>query len=247
MALFMTDSPTPIGGEPLSLSLVIPTLNAGATLPATLTALAAPTPGVDLDVVVVDGGSQDETLDVAQRFGARIAHADGGRGPQLAEGARVALGGWLLFLHADTRLPDDWPAIVRDFAAAPANAMRAGYFRLALDVAATEAESPAARRIERLAAWRARRLGLPYGDQGLLLSRALYEAAGGFEPIPLMEDVRLVRRIGSARLIELPGAVVTGAERYRRDGFWRRPLRNLCLLGLHTLGVSPQRLARLYG
>lgn len=243
----MTPNPTPSGGEPLSLSVVIPTLNAAGTLPATLAALATSTPGIELDVVVVDGGSTDETLDVAQRCGVRIAHADGGRGPQLAEGARVALGAWFLFLHADTRPPEGWPAVVRAFAAAPANAMRAGYFRLALDVPTTDPARPAARRIERLTAWRCRRMGLPYGDQGLLLSRALYEAVGGFESVPLMEDVRLVRRIGKARLSEMPAVAVTGAARYRRDGFWRRPLKNLSLLGLHSLGVSPHLLAKLYG
>ena len=99
----------------------------------------------------------------------------------------------------------------------------------------------------RLANWRARAFGLPYGDQGLLISRVLYDAAGGYAPLPLMEDVDLVRRLGKRRLAPLEAVAVTAAERYRRNGWWRRPLRNLCLLGLYVLGIPPERLARWYG
>lgn len=229
--------------RPIGLGIVIPTLNAAESLRATLRALAVPTPGLSVDLVVVDGGSEDETLDIAQRFGARIAVAEGGRGPQLAEGARVALGDWLLFLHADTLPPPDWPALIRDFAETPGARGRAGYFRLALD----DKANPAARRVERFVAWRSRLLGLPYGDQGLLVARAAYEAAGGFPPLPLMEDVALVRGIGRRRLVALDGAAVTSAARYRRDGYLRRGARNLLCLGLYFCGVPPRIIRRLYG
>jgi hypothetical protein len=107
--------------------------------------------------------------------------------------------------------------------------------------------SRAARRVERLVAWRCRRLGLPYGDQGLLIHRDLYREVGGFRAIPLMEDVDLARRIGRKRLLMLEADALTSAVRYRRDGFWLRPLRNLTLLGLYWLGVPPERLVRWYG
>jgi hypothetical protein len=118
----------------------------------------------------------------------------------------------------------------------------AATFTLAFDDA-----SPAARRLERIVDWRARRLGLPYGDQGLLLSRALYDRVGGFRPLPLMEDVDLVRRIGRRRIRLLAARAVTSAERYRRDGWIVRPARNLGCLSLYFLGVPPALLAKLYG
>lgn len=229
------------GAAPIALGVVIPTLNAAGGLAGTLRALSVPTPGLSVDVVVVDGGSTDATLDIAQRFGARIATAEGGRGPQLAEGARAVLGDWLLFLHADTRPPLDWPALARDHAAAGPG--RAGYFRFALD----DDRAPAARRLERLVDWRSRILGLPYGDQGLLIARADYDAAGGYPAVPLMEDVALVRRIGRRRLVSLDGAAVTSAARYRRDGYRRRALRNAVCLTLYFLGVPPRVIRRLYG
>ena len=106
---------------------------------------------------------------------------------------------------------------------------------------------PRARRIERWARWRARALALPYGDQGLLIHRALYRELGGFAPIPLMEDVQFLRRIGRRRLVHLAVEARTSARRYRRDGWWSRPARNLTLLGLYFLGAPPAWLKRLYG
>jgi hypothetical protein len=96
-------------------------------------------------------------------------------------------------------------------------------------------------------AWRCRRLGLPYGDQGLLIHRDLYLAVGGFPSVELMEDVALVRRIGKHRLTALPMTVTTSAERYRRDGYIGRPLRNLSCLALYLIGVAPPIIRRLYG
>ena len=121
-------------------------------------------------------------------------------------------------------------------------ALKAAHFKFALDDA-----SNAARRVELMANWRARRLGLPYGDQGLLMSRKHYHALVGYLDIPIMEDVDMARRIGRQNLVELPATATTSADRYQRDGYWLRPLRNLALLALYFLGVSPQRLAKLYG
>ena len=118
----------------------------------------------------------------------------------------------------------------------------AAVFRFVLDD-----EDARARRVERLTRWRARVLGLPYGDQGLLISRRFYEGLGGYRPIPLMEDVDLARRIGRRRLEVLEADAVTSSERYRRDGWIVRPLRNLTILALYFLGLPPRLLVRLYG
>lgn len=224
------------------LSIVIPTLNAAATLAEVLDGFA-PRQGMGgLEIIVVDGGSSDATCATAQSKGATIITAPRGRGGQLAAGAKASRGDWLLFIHADTVLSADWSDEATDFMARPENAKRAGVFRLALDDGA-----PAARRLETMAAWRARVFGLPYGDQGLLIGREFYDELGGFRPLPLMEDVDLARRIGRARFVHLGAKAQTSALRYRRSGYLRRSARNLTCLALYFLGVKPQLLVRLYG
>ena len=220
------------------LTIIIPTLNAATALGETLASVRTAPPG---EIIVVDGGSGDDTLSIAKAFGAHVIEARQGRGQQLAVGALASHGEWLLFLHADTRLADGWRSVVGAFMADPRNRRCAGYFRFALDDPAR-----AARRIEAAVRWRNRALGLPYGDQGLLISRAFYEEVGGYRALPLMEDVNLVVRIGRRRLVELGAEAVTSAEKYRRDGYVRRPLRNLLCLALYGAGVPVRVIAGLY-
>jgi rSAM/selenodomain-associated transferase 2 len=217
------------------LSVVIPALNAAGMLPSCVGALR----GLPGEVVVVDGGSADGTAEVAARLGALVVHAPHGRGRQIAAGVAAARGEWLLLLHADTVLAPGWEAAAWRFMAQGEG--RAAYFRFTLDAA-----EPEARRLERMVAWRCRRLGLPYGDQGLLLARSLLEAVGGVRDLPLMEDVDLVRRIGRRRLVGLDVAAVTSAVRWRRDGWVRRSARNLGCLGLYFLGVPLWVIVKVY-
>lgn len=217
-------------GNVSQVSVIIPTLDAAASLPPLLAELARAGVG---EVILADGGSTDGTRGLG-----RVVDAPRGRGSQLVVGAAAARGEWLLFLHADTRLQPGWREAVAMAMAAPD---RAAYFRFALDD-----EAPQARRLEAAVAWRCRWLALPYGDQGLLISRQLHDAVGGFRPIPLMEDVDLVRRIGRTRLVALPVAAITSAERWRRDGWWGRSARNMGILALWLCGVKPERLARMY-
>lgn len=218
-----------------ALSVVIPALDAAATLPATLSALS----GHSAELVVVDGGSADATAAVAAAHGARVVTAPRGRGGQIAAGIAAARRPWLLVWHADTVPGPGWVGAAAAFLAT--DGTRAAHFRFALDD-----PSPAARRLERMVAWRCRALGLPYGDQGLLIARALHDAVGGYRPLPLLEDVDLVRRLGAGRLVALEARAVTSAARWRRDGWRARSARNLLVLGLWRLGVPPRRLARLY-
>ena len=216
------------------LSVIIPTLNAAATLEDCLSRL-----GEVRDVVVVDGGSWDGSQAIAEAAGARLVVADPGRGAQLRLGAEAARGDWLLFLHADTLLEPGWRQAAHAHRESWPGA--AGCFRFRLDSRAWQA-----RLIESGVALRTWIFGLPYGDQGLLVPRDLYERVGGFAAVPLMEDVDLVRRIGWRRLKLLQADAVTSAARWRRDGWFRRSARNLSCLLLHLFGMSEERLARIY-
>ncbi len=220
---------------PPKISVVIPALNAAASLPATLAAF-----GPGEEIVVSDGGSSDDTVAVAKTSGARVVVSPRGRGRQLTAGVEAAEAEWLLLLHADTRLSPEW----RDEATRhiERNPTKAAYFEFALDSA-----DPRARRLEKLVAWRCRVLALPYGDQGLLLHRDTLRDAGGIRSLPLMEDVDLIRRLGRGRRVALPATAVTSAAKWERDGWYRRSGRNLMCLSLWYLGMPPARIARIYG
>jgi rSAM/selenodomain-associated transferase 2 len=225
------------------LSVIIPTLNAEASLRRSLPSIASLSAvSMMREVIFADGGSSDRTAEIADEAGAVFVQAPHGRGVQLAAGAERAAGAWLLFLHADTALEPGWEKAVRAFLDDPENAARIGYFRFGLDDG-----SASARSLEAAVALRCRLFRLPYGDQGLLISRDLYRRLGGFRPIPLMEDVDLVRRAGWRRMAPLPARATTSAERYRRDGYLMRPVRNLFCLSLYFLGVPPRAIAKLYG
>ena len=228
------------------ISVVIPTLNAERTLVHCLAALVpAVVQGVVQEAIVVDGGSTDETRLIAEGAGTHLIQTAAGRGSQLGAGAASARGEWLLFLHADTVLEPAWAEEARNFIDRIQNGRRnqaAAYFRFALD---DDGLMP--RLVEWLVAMRCRVLALPYGDQGLLISRNLYHRLGGFRPLPLMEDVDLVRRLERSELVMLKSRAITSGERYRREGYLFRSLRNLGCVLLYYLRVPPRVLARLYG
>lgn len=212
----------------------MPTLNAAATVAGSLVAI-----GEGADVVVADGGSTDGTADLARSLGARVLVGAGGRGQQIAAGIAAARSPWLLLLHADTRLAPGWAAeAAAHMLGSPGSA---GYFRFALD-----SPDPRARRLERAVAWRCRVMALPYGDQGLLIAQDVLDAAGGVRPLPLMEDVDLVRRLGRRRLAPLPADAVTSAVKWERDGWRLRSVLNMAYLALWYAGVPPSWIARRY-
>jgi rSAM/selenodomain-associated transferase 2 len=160
------------------------------------------------------------------------------RSTQMNEGAKRAGGAWLLFLHADSRLPGGWLEHLRG---APADAV-GGWFRFALDDPAWQA-----RVIERGVALRVRLLRLPYGDQGIFVRADVFRALGGYREVPLLEDVEFVRRLVRAGpVLELPVPLATSARRWRRDGWFRRSAWNLAIVSGYFAGVPPERLRRWY-
>ncbi len=228
------------------ISVVMPTFNAEGDLGRTLTALVpAAIDGLIREVIIADAGSTDATAEIADAAGATFITAERGRGQQLRAGALQARSRWLLFLHADTVLQQPWDEEAVKFIRAVDLGDAedaAAVFRFALDDSGIWA-----RLLEAAVHLRCLLLHLPYGDQGLLISRRLYDQVGGFQPMALMEDVDIVRRLGPHRIVRLSARALTSASRYRREGYVRRALRNLTCLALYCLRVPSRYLVKFYG
>ncbi len=219
------------------MSIVIPTLNEEEHLAATLDSVAAEP---DLEVIVVDGGSKDATVERVLSSGARLLTTTAQRARQMNAGAAAASAPRLLFLHGDTRLPSGFCREVLHLLDKPATA--AGAFRLAI-----AGPGRGLRLIETLANWRSQLFQLPYGDQALFLRRDLFERLGGFPEIPIMEDVVFIRRLKRAGRIEIsPCSALTSDRRWRRLGILRTTLVNQVVLFGYFLGANPLHLTRWY-
>jgi rSAM/selenodomain-associated transferase 2 len=224
-------------GPPLA--VVIPARQEALRLPGLLAQLAQ-APQLVGEVVVVDAGSDDATALVASLAGARVLRSGANRGQQLALGVAASSAPWLLLLHADVRLPSDWGPVVA--AAMAAGAERPWAFRLAI-----EGPGLGLRLVERLVALRSRWRSLPYGDQGLLISRSTLAAAGGIAPIPLMEDLELVLRLRRRQAIGvLPASLRVSGRRWRRLGVVGTALANARLRRAWRRGESAASLAARY-
>lgn len=220
----------------MHLSIIIPTLNEAGTLPALAAHLARWRAGVE--IILADGGSQDETVTLAHASDWHVLSAPRGRGSQLNAGAKAACGEVLLFLHADTRLPEEALPLIEAALADPG--VCGGNFSLVFS-----GTSWAARLLTRLypcLRWG----GMCYGDSAMFVRREVFERLGGFQDFPIFEDVDLFRRLKRAgRFVRLPACATTSARRFE-GRFGRTFALWSCLQVLYWLGVPPRRLARFY-
>jgi rSAM/selenodomain-associated transferase 2 len=224
--------------EPPALSIIIPVLNEAHSIGATLDAVKKVRGRVE--VIVVDGGSRDGTIEILQRHGVNVIKSERGRGIQLHTGACAAEGEALWFLHADTISPITAAELIAE--ALSKEEVVGGNFRVRFD---------GARRAARFLTWlypQLRKLGLLYGDSGIFVRRVTYRRIGGLKPFPIFEDLDLVRRLKRVgRMVEIPLEVVTSSRRFEGRSFVLTFARWAILQGLYWLGVHPRRLVRMYG
>ncbi len=225
----------------MKLSVIVPVLNEEASLRPTLSALRERAEGRAFELLVVDGGSTDDTVARAKHWTGTVLSTERGRALQMHRGALAAGGDVLLFLHADTRLPEGWARLLErvwDSGDPPA----AAAFRLGFD-----AKGWRYRIIEKASLLRMRMTGVPLGDQAISVRRDVYFSVGGFPYVPLMEEYYLLRKLKKRGRVELiDESVLTSARRHERNGPLRNGLRNNLITALFLCGVSPQRLARMY-
>jgi uncharacterized protein len=225
------------------ISIVMPALNEAASISQILERIHV-LPNVE--IIVVDGGSHDDTVAISQRFGVKVLSSAPGRARQMNVGAKAATGEILLFLHADTFLPLGFDLMVRSTLQPALGGEKpapiAGAFSLQIDD-----PLPSLRWIEWLVAWRSTWRQMPYGDQAIFLRAAIFWELGGFVEMPIMEDFELIRRLQRRGRIEILAApVVTSARRWLNRGVWRTTLINQSIVVGYLVGVSPTRLANWY-
>ena len=227
------------------ITIIIPVLNEAETIKSILKQLIN---NPDLEVIVVDGGSEDNTVILAQEMGVKVIFSPPGRGKQMNAGATVATGDILLFLHADTQLPSGFAVIVRDILSDPLTVSEAepqiiaGAFKLKID-----GEGRGLRFTETMANLRSRFCSLPYGDQAIFLKASVFKEMGGFPDLPIMEDFELIRKLKRRGKIAIAdSSVLTSVRRWQKLGVLRTTIINQLMIVGYFLGVPPIQLRRFY-
>ncbi|AFY58001.1 glycosyl transferase [Rivularia sp. PCC 7116] len=219
------------------ISVIIPTLNESKNLKATLVSTQTST---NVEVIVVDGGSDDNTVDIAESLGVKVISGYKNRASQMNAGAKNAKGDILLFLHADTLLPANFDGMIRTAMQQPSTV--AGAFALRINAA-----NIGLRLVEWGVKWRSRLFKMPYGDQAIFITKDKFNYIGGFPELPIMEDFELIRQLQKTGNITLiPVSVITSPRRWLKKGILQTTLINQIVIIAYFLGVSPARIRRWY-
>ena len=219
------------------ISIIIPVLNEAAIIPSTLQRLQN---NRDLEIIVVDGGSNDNTVNIVREMGLKVIAVSGGRATQMNAGANIAQGNILLFLHVDTQLPPNFSNLIKQTLKQPQ--VIAGAFELAI-----EGKKRSLRWIEVLVKMRSHLLSLPYGDQAIFITKQVFKDVGGFADLPIMEDFELIQRLKRQGKIAIaPAAVITSGRRWQKLGVWKTTLINQLVIAGYYLGIPPAKLSKFY-
>lgn len=222
---------------PNGISVIIPALNEAHNIAGTITNTGH---GNNTEIIVVDGGSIDHTVSIAKTLGAKVIESSPPRSRQMNQGAGAASKDILLFLHADTLLPENFNRHVLGALTQPGVA--AGAFELRID-----SSVPFLRLTERMANWRSRYLNMPYGDQAIFMFSNVFRQIGGFPNLPIMEDFELIRRLRKkGDVVTIFEPVVTSPRRWLNHGILRTTLINQLIVLCYYMGISPDTIARLY-
>ncbi len=221
--------------EDINLSVIIPTLNEANNLPFLLADLRRWDESIE--IIVVDGGSSDLTQKIAKLSGAKVVSSiNFNRGGQLKEGAKIAKGNWLFFVHADSRLPDNWSITVSKTLKSKSSRNKAWFFNFKVN-----SKGLLFRLLEIAVYLRSNLLKKPYGDQGLLIHKNIYELTGGYSKLELMEDLEFILRItGKYRISSLCIPIFTGSRKWERNGVFNQSWKNLRLRMRWEKGEDPK-------
>ncbi|MFB2972592.1 TIGR04283 family arsenosugar biosynthesis glycosyltransferase [Aerosakkonema sp. BLCC-F183] len=227
--------------ETNKISIIMPVLNEAQNI--TKSVLLAQN-ATNVEVIVVDGGSQDETVAIAKSLGVKVLSSPPGRALQMNSGAAVASGNILLFLHADTILPEGFDSIIRQTLEAKKQIQNpiAGAFELKID-----AQIRGIRLVEKMVNVRSHIFSLPYGDQAIFIKADVFRDIGGFPELPIMEDfvfIRNLNKVGKIAIVPVP--VITSGRRWQKLGVLKTTSINQIIIIGYFLGISPQKLARFY-
>lgn len=219
------------------ISIIIPVLNEASKITKTVTVAKS---GKNVEILVVDGGSQDNTVEIVQALGLKVLFASPSRANQMNVGAKAATGEILLFLHADTHLPAKFDHSVRRVLCQPKTI--AGAFAMQID-----GSLRGLRLIEKGVNWRSHFLSLPYGDQAIFVKTETFKALGGFPQLPIMEDFEFVLKLRNCgRIAIIPTPVITSSRRWQKLGVWQTTIMNQLAIAAYFLKIPPERIAKWY-
>ena len=220
-----------------NVTVVIPTYNADKTIYSTLNIISK----YFQHIIIVDGKSEDLTIDVSKKFNTKIITSQKNRGLQLNLGGKKVTTNWIFFLHSDSILQNNAVEEIKKFISSNSNEYIAASFKIKFNQ-----RNIYSYLLAKIVTLRSKYLKLPYGDQGLLISKVFYNKLGGYKGLPIMEDVEIIRNIGFKNIKILNSYIITDSIRYKSEGWLIRPLINLYCLISYLLGFNINKINKIY-